>query len=267
MSEEREPENRASHPELRTIVFLIFGSFLLSAIITLTVGKAVRHLQLVIGELVLILPTLWYLQKKKFDFVVCFRVSPISRRVIAAAAVLSIAIPVLSDELDRIVSTFVAVPPEFETLIAETMRAETAGDWLALILGAVIFAGFFEEMLFRGVLQKALEARFELPLALSMSALIFALVHPSVWMLQVFVTGCLYSYLAWRSQSILPGIVLHLINNLFALFYLNLDIGNWEWYEWYGHVNPPVVAVAACIAFYAIGWFNRQYPLDSDLDA
>ncbi|MFQ5651417.1 MAG: lysostaphin resistance A-like protein [bacterium] len=250
-------QEQPRHPALKEIFLLILVSFILSVALTFFFSKT-KSLQFILGELCLIMPTLVYLGVRKYDFVQVLRFGTVRTGTIAAACVLGLSVPVISDEIDRIVGLVVKTPPEVQALILETMRARSALDWIGLILGAVIFAGLVEEMLFRGLLQRALERRYAWPFAIFMSAVVFAVVHPIFWTVQVFLIGALLGFMAWRSQSIIPGIVFHCLNNLFSLLYLNFNLDQVGWYHWYGHVNPTVVAVAACIAFYALKWFNQQ---------
>ena len=83
------------------------------------------------------------------------------------------------------------------------------------LLGAVVFAPVFEELIFRGLLHGTLRARLAWPLAASGSALVFALAHgySAAGFLSVFLSGVLWAWVYERTGSLLPPILAHVINN------------------------------------------------------
>lgn len=255
---ERRTENvEAAHPNLKVIFGVLFLGFILAGTVTILSLFYVPKMQLFLGEVVIILPALFYVMLKKYDFREVFRLYGISHKLVAVSALLGVSIIIISDEIDRIVSNFVQVSPEFEDLLKKLLTANTLLEWLVLFLSAVIVAGIIEEMLFRGMLQKALENRFEGISAIFFSAFVFAMFHPSPWLIQVLVLGLVLGYLAWRSDSIVPSLILHSFNNAFALWMINSDPAKLNWYNWNGHVYPPILAVAACFTFYGFRWFHR----------
>jgi len=82
-----------------------------------------------------------------------------------------------------------------------------------LALGAAFFVGVTEEMSYRGYMQVPIERRHGVLPGLTIPALVFALSHgldPVI--LPVFFTVSIgWSFLAWRVDSIRPGIALHTI--------------------------------------------------------
>jgi hypothetical protein len=91
---------------------------------------------------------------------------------------------------------------------------EPAGVAVA-VLGAVVFAPLFEELVFRGVLFGSLRARAGWPVAALGSALVFALAHGygTVGFLSVGVSGVLWAWGYERTGSLLPGMIAHIANN------------------------------------------------------
>lgn len=84
------------------------------------------------------------------------------------------------------------------------------------ILGAVIFAPIFEELVFRGALYGTLRVRLRWPLAALASALIFAAAHGYglAGFGSVFVSGLLWAWAYEKTGSLLPGMIAHAANNL-----------------------------------------------------
>lgn len=116
-------------------------------------------------------------------------------------------------------AVFIGPLPEQVELVTE---AEGTLEWAALIALVVIAAPLIEEVLFRGLIQGALEARLGHWAAIVLAGGAFAAVHgPQAapfflfWSLPV-------GWITWRSGSIRPAIVVHAVNNLtgVALFLL-----------------------------------------------
>lgn len=85
---------------------------------------------------------------------------------------------------------------------------------LFYFLTACVVAPVLEELFFRGAVQGALRP-YGTALSLTMTALLFTLAHTNLWELPVvFVLGFIIGYVAEVSGSLLPGILLHAVNNL-----------------------------------------------------
>jgi membrane protease YdiL (CAAX protease family) len=83
------------------------------------------------------------------------------------------------------------------------------------VLGAVVFAPIFEELVFRGLLYGSLRARFSWPIAGVASALVFGLAHGygTAGFFSVFLSGILWAWLYERTGSLLPCVAAHVVNN------------------------------------------------------
>lgn len=89
-----------------------------------------------------------------------------------------------------------------------------------IFLSGCVAAPLFEEFVYRGVLFLGLRGRIGNVGALVLSSAIFAVAHSQYdWqgVLSVGVFGACCGVLAWRTGSILPGIILHSIYNSFIL--------------------------------------------------
>jgi membrane protease YdiL (CAAX protease family) len=91
-----------------------------------------------------------------------------------------------------------------------------------LVLAAGVLAPFFEELLFRGLLLRALRRRMDTAAAITVSALAFALVHPLLdptlatltIVPALFLLGALSAILAVRSGELSQSVWLHVGFNL-----------------------------------------------------
>ena len=121
-----------------------------------------------------------------------------------------------------IVSSFLPAgePPPIEKLLS----SKSAVYVFALFgIGA---APFFEEVIFRGFLFKVLSDIKGAGTAVSVTAILFALLHlPQLWgswagVALIFVVGYVLSIVRWRSNSLIPSFIIHTSYNamLFGVF-------------------------------------------------
>jgi membrane protease YdiL (CAAX protease family) len=88
-------------------------------------------------------------------------------------------------------------------------------DWALLAL--VFIPPIVEETVFRGVLFGALASRWGFWTGAVLSSALFGLAHGQTNVgVYTFILGMLLCWLYARTRSIIPGIILHLINNLLA---------------------------------------------------
>ena len=96
-------------------------------------------------------------------------------------------------------------------------RMEALGGWM--MFSAVICAPILEETFFRGMIQRPLVGRFGPVRGILFGALIFGAVHgipPQV--VNALVVGVVLGYLYYKSQSLLPGIIIHGVYNAVSFF-------------------------------------------------
>jgi membrane protease YdiL (CAAX protease family) len=101
--------------------------------------------------------------------------------------------------------------------------------WLAVIVSATS-AGICEETGFRGYMQRPIEQRHGVPIAILVSSLFFMVVHltkgwATLGMVPiVFGAGVLLGLLAWSSGSLIPGMIGHVIMDigLFAYWWTGI---------------------------------------------
>ncbi len=94
------------------------------------------------------------------------------------------------------------------------------GHYQLLALVAVtVIAPVAEETFFRGFLYGWLRHRVPLWAAVTLSALVFAVAHAELALLiPIFVLGCLLALVYERSDSLLPGMIIHALFNTIGLF-------------------------------------------------
>jgi membrane protease YdiL (CAAX protease family) len=90
----------------------------------------------------------------------------------------------------------------------------TPRDLIFLLLLIAVIAPIAEELFFRGMLYPVLRQRWSAPWAIGINALLFALVHFIPLLLPaLFFIGLILAWVRERTQSIVPGILLHAMQN------------------------------------------------------
>ena len=114
---------------------------------------------------------------------------------------------------------------------------------------AVILAPLFEELIFRGLILNTL-SKYSKRTAVLVSALAFALMHGNVpQAVSAFGTGLLYAIIAVNSGSIVPTIIIHMLNNLFASWDDFAKVLNIPQYELIQSISMILVAIAGLYVF------------------
>ncbi len=158
----------------------------------------------------------------------------------------------MSDELNRL----------FEGIMGE--------PWGYLAIG--ILAPVAEEMVFRGAILRTLLAmagRGRAWLAIVLSALIFGGVHMNLpQFVHAAFIGIVLGWLYWRSGSILPGIVLHWVNNTvaFLLTFLYPELSDAKTIDLFGGnvVLMWVAFVVSVVVFLVCLWRLRRLFSDAE---
>jgi uncharacterized protein len=95
---------------------------------------------------------------------------------------------------------------------------------LFFLLSVVIIVPFFEELIYRGYLFRAWIESWGFARTALFGSLLFALPHFHYgWsgLLFVFILGYMLFYLRWKTQSLIPCLILHLLNNAWSLSWLH----------------------------------------------
>ena len=96
------------------------------------------------------------------------------------------------------------------------MAPQSIGDGVVILFFSAVVAPLFEEYIYRGLLLRPLRVIGDTP-AIILSALIFGLVHGNFdQFAYAFLSGIIFGLIAVRYDSIVPSIILHMINNFFV---------------------------------------------------
>jgi membrane protease YdiL (CAAX protease family) len=127
----------------------------------------------------------------------------------------------------RFVNRMVTLPEQALPDITQVPRY----TMLALLLMAAPVAGIIEEVAFRGYMQKPIEEKYGLFVAILITGTMFGVAHLDftlvLWPYYVLVAA-IYGTVTYLTNSILPAVVLHTGGNIFSNFDLWLH-GRAEW--------------------------------------
>jgi len=222
-------------------------------------------LMYILGAIPYIIIPFYYAKYRNYNISQLFRFKSVPAHTVLISFFIAVSLGVVSDEIDRLVQIFLPIPDFFQEII-KSMQADTMSDWLLLILGVVIFAAVSEEMVFRGFLQVTLEKRGDVTRAVLLSSLTWTMIHMNpYWAIQIFISGVIIGFVAWRTGSIIPAILIHGINNFMALLAYNNEPLP-DWYTMGDHVTPELLIPSLAVLVYSIIKLNDYYRRKADID-
>ncbi len=140
------------------------------------------------------------------------------------------------------------------------MMEQMTNDKATMIVMAVIMAPIFEEIVFRGIIQKGLSNKGTKPgVAIAISSVVFGLVHGNPWQfVGAVLLGSVLGFVYYKTKSLLLPIFLHAFNNLCSS--LLIFYGNTESFADAFKV-PEWVLLAVGIVLLAVFYylFTRKY--------
>jgi uncharacterized protein len=92
------------------------------------------------------------------------------------------------------------------------------GDQWLVAIQAILIAPFIEELLFRGMIMQTWAIRWGRKRGIFFSSLLFAIIHFSPRIIELFVAGIILSILFIEYRSLIVPILFHAINNILAQF-------------------------------------------------
>ncbi|SFO83992.1 hypothetical protein SAMN05428949_6698 [Chitinophaga sp. YR627] len=113
-------------------------------------------------------------------------------------------------------ATLIPMPKVVEKMFEDLFKKDVFS-----IITIVIAAPLLEEILCRGIILKGLLQRYPARKAIIISALFFGLVHMNPWQaLPAFCIGLFMGWIFYKTNSIIPGIIVHATNNGMAALFL-----------------------------------------------
>lgn len=167
------------------------------------------------------------------------------------------------------------IPEEILDSNSALKRIVTPSTWVWVLLIAGILAPIFEEIMCRGVLIGGL-LKIKCPVwtSIILSGIIFGALHGMIFMfLAATIFGIITGWLYCRTRSLIPGIVMHIINNSIVTVFLLLT---YQSYSQSDTVLTPeetkvfiiFFAITTAISLAAIigclWWLNKKLPKDKE---
>jgi len=200
------------------VCYLSVQFALLLAIRLLRGNLTIDHLILlnsVVLVFALLLPTLLFVMRRGYHWHEAFRWRWASWKVIAATVLGTFALGLAVSQvtlwlIQSLESSVILERSEFTNLLSATTRTNSP----ILLLIAIMFSAFPEELTFRGVIQQGFERRYPPPVAIALTSFIFALFHlDPIQAFSVVAIAAFWGWVVWRSQSVLPSLIAHALQN------------------------------------------------------
>ncbi|MGH2460252.1 MAG: lysostaphin resistance A-like protein [Chloroflexota bacterium] len=97
----------------------------------------------------------------------------------------------------------------------------TIPQFIGVLLAGAVIAPIAEETFFRGYVFGAARRTYGLVPAFALSALLFALAHLNAEaFIPILLIGVAFCYVYWKTQSLVPSMIAHMMNNAVALITL-----------------------------------------------
>ena len=136
------------------------------------------------------------------------------------------------------------------------------------ILSIALLAPILEELLFRGAIQGHLQGVLKHPwVAILIASFLFGVVHMNPAQIPfAFLLGAMFGWLYYRTGSLLPGIIGHVLNNSIAAVNMILYGDATIEEQMPGATEMWGVAiVAAILFFFTAKWLNVHLPKDKEI--
>ena len=130
-------------------------------------------------------------------------------------------------------------------------------------LTVVVAAPILEEIFFRGVILEGLLKNYSPAKAIIWSAVIFGVAHMNMWQTTgAILSGLLLGWVYWKSNSIIPGMVIHFINNLIGyIAMINMADANESLSDSIGDDLIYGVVLLSALAIFILTWrwLNKRW--------
>ena len=196
--------------------------------------------------------TLWYAvrkSKKQEGSFSGISVGKIPIWIIPAVMVGALALIILLDQTSSWIPMPVSAKKVFEDAFSKDIFS---------IISVVIFAPLMEEILCRGIVLKGLLKNYKPGNAILISALFFAAIHLNPWQaIPAFFGGLFLGWVYYKTQSVLPCIVIHATINAIATSFLFLPGKSKGFLSMWG-VSGYLAACSVSIVIFAAVCFIIQ---------
>lgn len=151
--------------------------------------------------------------------------------------------------------------PEFMRKLFEQMLSFSIWGFLMVCIAAPLL----EEILCRGIFLRSFLKNYSANKAILWSAIIFAVIHLNPWQaIPAFVLGYFMGWLFFKTQSLLPTIIVHFLNNVVAYVtagILGADFAYEKALSW--QTNLAIAVVGALLAIFSIYRIRKIFGVEN----
>lgn len=220
-------------PQVRHAVgffFLLVAVFLIAGILLVVgfdllgirmqdIDPQVRVVFEVVIQSLLTIGVIWFfLQWGSFHARATLSLRPCRLTIYMWAVAVSLSLGIVVSQL--VTYLIQSAPSLLSEVLLEMFQLSRLGDpWIYVLyaLAVSLGPGVTEELAFRGFILRGLSARLSPIMSVTLTALLFALLHLDLlWILSVIPFGLFAGYLVVRSGSLYPAIAAHAVNNLWS---------------------------------------------------
>ena len=194
--------------------------YFILAIVFLLVGGTAQYLNLFFGILVteiliIALPSIWFVKKRKLSLKRTFRLNKIGIKNIVLIFVITILMyPIASFFQNLFVNILNSFMPFNPYVLPEEISKI---PFLWSIFFIAIVPGICEEIMFRGTILKAYE-KLGIKKAIIISAVLFGMFHFSlINLIAPAILGIVFGIMVYKTNSIYSSMLAHALNNSIAL--------------------------------------------------
>lgn len=243
------PYNGLVYYTLALLLLYYLGSYLKIA----DLGKGLVQTQI----LIIALPVLLILRFLKLKSNEVLRLKTPKLKEMLIIPFIAIPASIVVAILSQLINVIYPFPEKYLEILGELFKMDLP-LWGSFLVVAVA-PGICEELLFRGFMLRFFE-KYGVKISIVLSGLMFAAFHLDPFrFVPVFLLGMLLAYLTLRSGSIVNAMILHTLNNGFAVFvmsfagskYLQIFLQDGE------NLKYWVVAPALLILSLAIYYFHK----------
>ena len=235
------------------------GLYLICLALMLSAGLLLQAADLRVGLIVtegglILLPTLYFIQKNRLSFREVLHLHPVSLQTIVLVILITVPFRICSFLISAVVQTVFPMPEfvlrSLKSMYAELMFPTNPLELILTILGIVVMAAICEEAMFRGFILTTLLRRKGTWLSIIVTAVGFALYHLDPWALpEVAIIGIFLGWLVVRTGSIFPAIAAHASFNFLGIVLLPRIFGVETIEDFFGISFPAYIYPIAFALF------------------
>lgn len=162
-------------------------------------------------------------------------------------------------------SVGVVVEPVIETIpmpdfIKQLFEKFFKNTWLSFVLIGIV-GPILEELLLRGIVLEGLLKNYSPRFSILFSAFIFGLIHLNPWQfLAAFVIGVLMGWTYWKTNSLWPCILMHVLNNSLSATAIMILDDPWASTKQLVGEDSYLFVYGAAVLIFGLGiWYLHQY--------